>query len=449
MKRYIPIAVAFLLGLLSGWSLGASPSSELQAALAHAKSLPVNQASFTRYATLYNVPEDERAECARVLSYVLNAVSRTARITVPQQDGSLLAINLLDYGLPVELWESILDGEPTFHITTEVLDGTKKRRVLTDAGHVGLENAEALRKTCGSGGGIVRADWLIVQLTTKHYYNAAGIGTTLDVFYKNLGVDQATIVAIKANHGANLIKSGVTKHPRRISRYQGPLGASWQTFDSDGTEAINDPLRNPTFSVGFQASEHIAAKANGLHAFALFDAAGKRQDSVPERIAKDDSDPHGDGVLVAGASCIRCHVEDGLRPFVNDQRTLDLKGVKILSDYSQAQDDLTAFYGLDGSGKLDRQLVRDREDYAAALALATGGMKSKELADAFAKVFRQYEYELVSPDSAKRELGTDSLEPLRATGDIYLLALANGKAVPRRAFEQSYSTAALAVKGQR
>lgn len=453
MRRAVPWLLGFVAGLATGLVMGASPSSELRAAAAYAKTLPASQASFVRLASFYNVPDQDRLEAERVLSYVLNAVSRSAKIVVPPKltGSECVVIDLAALGIPVEVWESLLDGEPFWHLATEVLDSAtgKKKKVLTDSGALDLEEAKTLRETTGSGGALVRADWLVTKLSQPpHYYNAAGIATTRDAFYKSLGVDKNTIIAVRANHGANLIKSGVTRHPRRISRYQGPLGASWQTFDSDGTDAGADPLRNPTFSAGFQASEHIAAKANGLHLFFLSDVNGKRQDSVPERIAKDDSDPHGDGVLTAGVSCIRCHVEDGLRPFVNDQKTLDLKGVKILTDPSQSQDDLTAFYGLDGSGKLDRQLARDREDYAAALAQATGGMKSKELADAFAKVFREYEYELIDPARAKRELGVDSLEPLKATGDVYLLALANGKAIPRRTFEQSFNSAALAVKGQ-
>lgn len=452
MTRLIPITIAFLLGVLTGWALGASPQSELRACVNHAATLPVQTASFTRFISFYNLPAEDRAAAERVLSYVLNAVSRTARITAPSRlpGSECVVIDLRAYGIPVEVWESILDGEPYWHLTTEVLDPTtgKKKKVLTDAGHLDLAEAKQLRETTGSGGAIVRADWLTVKLTQPpHYNNFAGVPATLADWYKSLGVDRDVVIALRANKGANIITSGVTKKPRRISRYQGALGGVWQTYDSFGTDPLKDPIRNPTFSAGFDAGEFIATKPNGLHLFALFDAQGKRQDSVPDRIAKDDSELHGDGVLAPAVSCIRCHIEDGLRPFTNDQKSLDLSGVKIIADASQPQDDLAAFYGLDGSGKLERQLTRDREDYAAAVAQATGGMKSKDLAEAFAKVFRSYEFDLVDPDSAKRELGTDTLEPLKGTGDVYLLALANGKPIPRRAFEASYSVAALAVKG--
>lgn len=452
MTRLLPLTIAFLLGVLAGMALGAGPSSELRAAVQHARTLPINEASFTRYVSFYATPAEERADAEKVLSFVLNTVSRSARIIVPQRlpGSECVVINLAQYGIPVEVWESMLDTEFVWHLTTEILDPAtgKKRKVLTDAGHLDLKEAEALRKTTGSGGALVRGDWLCVKLTTPpHYYNAAGIPATLDGWYKALGADPAAIVALKANRGANIIQSGVTKKVRRVSRWQGPIGAVWQTYDVFGDDARKDVLRNPTFQVEYDAGEHIAAKPNALHLFGLYDSKGNRQDTVPDKIAKDDSDPHGDGVLIAGVSCVRCHVEDGLRPFPNDQRSLDLKGVKILADASQPQDDLAAFYGLDGSGKLDRQLARDREDYAAAVKQATG-MTSKELAEAFARVFRQYEYELVTTDSAKRELGVESLEPLKATGDIYLMALANGRGIPRRSWEQSYNSAALAVKGQ-
>lgn len=429
----------------------ADPASEVRAAADHARTLSIGQASLTRFATLYNIPAEKRLATLRSLSYTLNAVSKNSRIVVPRKlrSSDIVIIDLAAYGIDVAVWESIVsDGEPYFHITTEVLVGGQKKKVFTDAGHV-LEDAADLRRTTGSGGALVRADWLVVKLLTPpHYYTATAVPTTLDVWYKALGVDPKVVIALKANRGANMIQSGVTKKPRRLSRYQGTLGGVYQTYDSFGDDAAKDPLRNPSYESRFDAQELIAAKPNGLHVFALFDGEGKRQDAVPDRIAKDDSDPHGNGILQPAISCIRCHVEDGLRPFSNDQQNLDLKGVKIASDSSVPQDDLVTFYDLDRTGKLARQVARDREDYAAAVSQATGGLKSQELAETVAALFRTYEYDLVSPEAALLELGAVSLEPLKVTGDVYLMSLAAGRSIPRRAWEQSYSVAALAITGR-
>jgi hypothetical protein len=237
-----------------------------------------------------------------------------------------------------------------------------------------------------------------------------------------------------------LITSGVTRKPRRISRWQGPAGGVWQTYDTFGDDPAKDPLRDPTFAGGYDASEHIAAKANGLHLFALFDAKGLRQDAVPDRLAKDDTDPHGDGVLVPMLSCVRCHVEDGLRPFVDDQQRLLAGDVKLLAEDKDTADSLAAFYN---AARLEKQATRDREDYAAAVAEATGGMTTKQLVAALTETFGAYQNGLVTPERAARELGVERMESLRASRDPILLALAAGVSVLRQQWEASFAEAAL------
>lgn len=429
----------------------ARPASELAAAVGDLSRnvAPVDWRA-TRYVSIYHVTEQQRDEHLAVLSFVLNSVSRQARLIAPAvvdgTRGSLVRINLDDFKLPADTWEALVaDREPYWHITTEVLAPRtgKRTAVYTDGGWVNLDAARRLREATASGGAIVRGDWFITKATTPpHYFRLAGIGTTLADWHKLVGVDQRAIVAMRANHGANLITSGVTRKPRRISRWQGPAGGVWQTYDTFGDDPAKDPLRDPTLAGGYDASEHIAAKANGLHLFALFDAKGVRQDSVPDRLAKDDTDPHGDGVLVPMVSCVRCHVEDGLRPFVDDQQRLLAGDVKLLAADKDTAESLAAFYN---AARLEKQTARDREDYAAAVAEATGGMTTKQLVAALTEVFGAYQNQLLTPERAARELGVESLESLRASRDPILLALAAGISVQRQQWEASFAEAALLV----
>lgn len=432
-------------------SLAASPASELVAAVDDlSRNVAVDDRRGTRYVSFYHASERDRVEQRAVLSFVLNAVSHSATLVEPRAvdaDGTaLVRIDLRDYRLPAEAWEAVAaDREPYWHITTEALDPNtrKKTTVYTDGGWVGLDAARRLRAMTGSGGAVVRGDWFIAKATTPpHYYRLAGIGATLGEWHKLVGVDARAVVALRVNRGANLIYSGVTRKPRRVSRWQGPAGGVWQTYDSLGDDPAKDPLRNPTFSGGFDASEHIAAKPNGLHWFALFDAKGARQDSVPDRLAKDDTDPHGDGVLVAMLSCVRCHVEDGLRPFVDDQRRLDASGARLVVADQETAEALAAFYD---PTKLDKQAARDREDYAEAVAGATGGMTVKQLAAALGRVYGGYANELVDAERARRELGAESLAALASSRDPVLLALAAGIAVQRQQWEASFAEAAVLV----
>jgi len=414
----------------------------------------------TRYLSLLAV-DDERCESATAgVSLVLNSVSRARRIVrpavVPGSGGRLLRISLADYKLPAELWEAALGSEPYWHLSTKVVDPRtgKPREVITDGGWVDLAAAAKLRLATGSAGAIVRADWFVARSATTAngglYYALVGVPEKEIDFFRQLGIDPATIGKLRADEGANLFHSQVTGKLRRIVRRPGPLGAAWETLDVERSTAERDPIRNPA-GFTYDAGEHIAAKANGLHLFALYDSQGRRADSVPDRIAKDTSDPHGEGIIVPMISCVRCHREDGLRPFVNDQQRLLKRGVRLYADDRDVAERLAAFYDTD----LGKQLRRDREDYAEAVAQATGGLKSEEAADALAALFRGYVYERVSPRQAARELGlaeggtTELARILAASHDPVLLALTAGIAVQREQWEAGFAEAAGLVEGSR
>lgn len=141
-------------------------------------------------------------------------------------------------------------------------------------------------------------------------------------------------------------------------------------------------------------------------------------------------------------SCVRCHVEDGLRPFANDQRRLLQGRVTLSAEQPENADRLAAFY----LSNIDRRLQRDRDDYAAAVAACTGGMTPAEAARALGEAYRAYVDDLVTPEQAARELGlspTQLVAVLSASDDPVILALCEGLAVQRQQWESSYAQAAI------
>jgi len=442
MIRRIGYILAFALGVLVGACRGA-PSDEVRAAVVDLQSVPKERWATTRYLSLANVPEEERKNVRAVLGFVVNSVGQSPTLLRQHEANALVRVDIGALRIASTAWEALAsDREPYFHIRTKVIDPKtgKETIVHTDAGHVGLEQAAKLRAMTGSTGAILRADWFILRATTDHYYSLAAIPDTLAGWYASLGVDARTISALAANRGANLLRSGVTQKPRRVSRWQGPLGGVWNTYDSAATDdPRHDPFRFPGFDGAYDAGEFIAAKANGLHLFGLYNAAGKRQDSVPDTIAKDDSDPVGDGRLVPMLSCVRCHTADGFRAFNNDQDEL----LKHLKSYDA--DRLAAFYD---TARLSKELARDQEDYAAAVEKATGGMTAKELPAALAKIVREYAYEQVTPERAKRDLGVANIGVLIVSNDPYLLLLNEGKSINRDAWHGSFAEAATLTTGK-
>ena len=420
----------------------------------------------TRYVSFSNVPASERAEAAAALSFVLNSVSRADVIVrptvVPASDERLWRISLADYALPADVWEFLASHDPYWHLRTQVVPpattttrNTKTKptvqTVVTDGGWLDLSVAARLRELSHSSGALLRGDYFLTKATTTAdagvYYELAGIGADEATFFREVGVDVCAIDRLRADEGANMIRSLVTFKPRRVVRRQGPLGGAWHTYDTAAATPERDPLRNPTAFV-YDAGEHIAAKRNGLHLYALFDAVGKRQASVPDVIAKDTSDPHGSGIVVPMISCVRCHLEDGLRPVANDQRKLAQSGIELYAASPSEAQRLASFYLSD----LEKKLTRDREDFAAAVSQATGGMKPSAVATALARRVRRYQDELVERADAARELGVDEATftaALRTSHDPILLGLAAEVGVVRKQWEASFAEAAVLVAAAR
>lgn len=428
-------------------ALAADPASELRIALHDAKahSLP-RQA---RYVTSYALPAELQKSAPVAVNLLLNSFSRSSRIyRVQQVSPTLYRVDMSQFGIPLTTWESLVERDPFWHIRAEVIDPrtNKQRTVITDSGAVDLAAAAELRQLTGSNGALLRLDWWVGQVAASPgYYDWANIPATSDEWYKSLGLNEKAIVALKANRGAAAIRSGVTRQPRRLSRWQGPAGAGWQSYDVFGDDPKKDPFANPGFTAAFDASELIAAKANGLHQFALYDASGKRQDTVPDKLAKDSTDVHGDGVLRAGISCWRCHNkpgENGIKPFGNDVRDLVEKGVDVLDPDPSVADALGGFYL---SRKLDRDVVRDREDFKAAVNEATG-VDPEPAAKSLADVFDYGVNHDPTPEDALRELGARSLHGLRPSRNGVVLALFAGKSVKRNQFNAAFQEMSVLVQ---
>lgn len=448
--------------MLAGWwlalAVGAGPNEALAAVEADLTALPAIARPTARYAWLGNLPAGERTMAEAALGLAVNLASRRPRITrwqAASSDGSLWRLDLESVGWPVESWETVIreGGEPYFHLRTEVLEpGTGKRQVVfTDGGWLDLERAARVRAWTGSAGAVTRGDWLFSKIATTFdggfYYDLAGVaGKSADEIYGELGIDFVRTNALLAEGWANLWRSAVTGKARRIRWRRGALGSAYKTEDYASNTAEKDPFRNP---LGGQpdASEHfVFGPTEGLPRMLVFDGANRLQRTVPDVIAKDHTDAHGNGgILAPWLSCVTCHRQQLLEPFVNDERELLAGGVDLLFSDRDTAERAAAFYERD----LERQLARDREDWGAATAKASGGLEFAEAAEASGTLYRRYAAELVGPERAREELGIEAAlswpEVVAGSSDPVWLALGSGRSVQRKQFEASFAEAALRV----
>lgn len=444
----------FLIGILAGkYVFAQSPSEEIQACVIDCRRLPPDLQVQTRYLSLYNASGDQNDRYARATNFVVNELSRVRAITHCEAiSHTLLRITIGnyapdDYKQWSAAWDALAIRDPYWHIQTEVLANGKRKAVTTYGGWT-LPYAVELQGMTKSVGPIMRADYFCSYATQPESYHAfVGIPPKEGDFLAGLGVDQSLLEKLRANAGANLNESGVTHKPRRVIWAQGPLGGVYQTLDVEHTTADKDPIRRPItdrgLSLNYDLGEWYAMGPNGLWRMALYNAKGERQDTVPDKVAKDES---GDGIIYNNQSCVVCHVEGGLRPFVDDETKLLKLNLLGSYDYKITQR-AKEFYD---ESRLQRQMSFDRQTYEAACQECTG-LSSKDLATVFKGIRDDYLYKPVTTEVAARECGTSVKEfkaALVNSRDPVILALIGDGTVIRDRWTSSFAEAMLAVEAR-
>ena len=461
--------------ILASLALCVTPAEATRAALADVQAREPHFRGQMRYVACEN--KDQQIAVA----YLCNAISHNRIIRKPVVSGqwpvvgtntpatghrtpaTLLRIDLAAYANPRDArtyhalhaaWERLAADDPYFHVQTQVATPQGVKTVTVDGGWTGLQAAATLRALTGSAGVVLRADYFVARVAAEDYYSWAGVPAKQIDFLTTQGVEKGVIEKLAADTAANLFRSGITHKPRRVVRLPAPQGSVWMTLDVDGESPDRDPVRNPVDVDGpagkqrfnFQASEIFYTRANGFWGVALYDAAGNRQASVPDRIAKDSEAQ--DGIVQPIISCIRCHEahgKAGLQPFTDDQHPLLTGEAAILKSYlPEVAQRVGELYN---PAKLNKEIERDREDYSTAVEAACG-CSTQEAASALAGTFARYAFDGVSQAVAAAEAGCSPAEfaaRCRASNDPITLALRSGKKVTRKAFEASYQDIMLRV----
>lgn len=370
--------------------LGVTPAEAVRAALADCNSLEPQWRSQHRWLLC------ETSEQQIAVNYLVNATSRNrviraAKVVVGQADGkALLRIDLAGYANQREpatyreihaAWEKMANDDPYFGLKTQVVvqGDAKPKTIRVTGGWINLANAALLRQLTGSDGAVLRADYFVSRVAAEDYYSWAGIAQKQGEFFTSLGVDKNTIEKLSADTAGNLFRSNITKKARRVVRLPGPQGSCWITLDVDGESPDKDAVRNPIDVDGpagkqrfnFQASEIFFARPNGMWGTVLYNSKGERQDTVPDKIAKDSEAQ--DGIVRPIISCARCHEahgKGGLQSFTDDQYALLSGESAILKSYSpEVAQRIAELYQ---PARLNREIARDREDYSAAVQAACG-----------------------------------------------------------------------------
>lgn len=266
----------------------------------------------------YNVDGAQSVkECKDGVTKALNSISSEVQLAEPTAigpAGSILMINLDDFGLTPSKWKLIENADP-FKFTSETVRG-RTLQFLTQSirpfinGHNFTETA----------------------LTTA-YYGLTEIPNTFDVFRQSIGVnaqkqfDERDPDLLLMGMNESLIASN--RQFRQIIRLSGTFGPLWCTGDTndvniapvniDGVLVNQKNLPEAPFPLEARsnkiyvdnAGECMFIKPNGMIGYALFEAGnnGLRQNVAPTNIVQDTASAGRglSGTIENARACFRCH----------------------------------------------------------------------------------------------------------------------------------------------
>ena len=354
-------------------------------------------------------------------------------------------------------------------VTRDVLDTIEEEVVdknvdviRLDPEHIDLRNLRPLQLLTGSRAPIVEHRYAKTRLlsTIKDkgvfktvfgglYYEFRGVkkakdvlgkdtkATDLDLFFQTLGIgdikggesQEQLFDRLRSDQRVAVFRSGVTGKPRDVLMFQTPATKetiSWGAITGDIKDAeidIGDRAFANLLKPRRAAREALFPGANGFQIAALFNGEGALQDEVPPDVAVDSTiPPPHTRRLEAIIGCLRCHGtdgSDGWKPLTNDVKKLMARGkLDIFGDLAGKRfndDTIDRLVGL-YQGDFSKNLRRARDDVAEVTLLATGPWKrgredqtevAKVAAQRLSEEYSEFNYDLVTPQTALRELGFD------------------------------------------
>ena len=295
-----------------------TPKQMLETIEKHVNSLSPFDRSFARYFTLthlYNAGETTEALHAyqRALSKLVNSLSWGRNVTVPKpidSEETIFYIDLRDYEWEVgtNRWTQI-EAKYPYKIEFNAPTQTALREKLTN-----------LREAMDCEVPFIHVDWFLATASLPPlYHNILDLPKTDRELEERLEVnvvENLRNAAGKRVWRAGFSDSGVSNHNRVVERHISRYGAYWKSYDFAGSVGTQNIFTHP-LSFTHDGGEVIFNLPNGLQAYYLSDAGGRRLDEAPINIVRNPA--ASDPTVRNGLSCIGCHTE-GMKGFEDQVR---------------------------------------------------------------------------------------------------------------------------------
>jgi mono/diheme cytochrome c family protein len=262
---------------------------------------------------LYNAGDTKLATYRLALYKLLNSLSWDRDLTLPtiiDKEETILRIDIREYDWsdPSSTWETILAGYP-----------------------YGVETSSPaffrIQSLTSTGMPFIRADWFVAAASMPPLYHEilelpeseAALETCSNGATRCLRID--TDRNLRESPGLRVVRagfteSGVSNSNRIVERHRSPYGAYWKSHDFPDNVGEHNIFKHP---LDFQRAggEIIFNLPNGLQAYLLVDATGKRIDQGPTNIVFNKRGSRAE--IRNGVSCMTCHAS-GMRPVTDDVR---------------------------------------------------------------------------------------------------------------------------------
>ena len=295
-----------------------TPTEMLESIEKHVNSLSPFNRAFARYFTLthlYNASETTETLHAyqRALSKLVNSLSWGRAVTIPQAidpEETIFYIDLRDYEWEIgtNRW-TLMEAEYPYEIEFNAPAQTSLREKLTN-----------LRDEMDCEVPFVHVDWFLATASLPPLYH-----DILDLPATDRELEERLEVNVVENlrnapgkrvWRAGFNNSGVSNNNRVVERHASRYGAYWKSYDFAGSVGTQNIFTHP-LSFTHDGGEIVFNLPNGLQAYYLADAGGRRLDAAPIDIVSNPA--ASDPTVRNGLSCIGCHTE-GMKTFEDQVR---------------------------------------------------------------------------------------------------------------------------------
>ena len=342
-----------------------TPKAMLETIEKHVNSLAPFDRPFARYFTLthlYNA--GERTETLRAyrqaLSKLVNSLSWGRKVINPRSidpKGTIFYIDLRDYEWEIgtNRW-TLIEAEYPYEIEFNAPTQTSLREKLTN-----------LRETMACEVPFIHVDWFLATASLPPlYHDILGLPETdreLETRLEVNVVENIRNAPGKRVWRAGFNDSGVSNHNRVVERHDSRYGAYWKSYDFAGSIGTQNIFTHP-LSFEHDGGEIIFNLPNGLQAYYLADAGGRRLDEAPIDIVSNPA--ASDPTVRNGLSCIGCHTE-GMKDFEDTVRGVIQRNANPPFNKARALQLYT------DKATMNRLVSEDTTRYRKALE-ATGGV---------------------------------------------------------------------------